>query len=161
VEGLAMGAAIKLIEEEVFNKIESRSPGETYDALLDHFPISKIASKAQCKDANTVIARLMEFTHAGRFNKRDLAQVDAYIQMLAKCVQEFETELFGSLNVQGHEMLSYLMELNHLKQSDLSSELGGQSVVSSILKGKRELNKKQIQKLAARFRVSVETFFDR
>ena len=156
-----MGAAIKLIEKEVFNRIDTHSPGEVYDALLDHFPITQITSKAQCKDANTVLSRLMTLTNEEKFNKKDLAQVDLYIQMLAKCVQDFETASLGSTKTKGHEMLAHLMEMSNLKQTDLSEELGGQSIVSSILKGKRELNKRQIQKLAKKFNVSVETFFDR
>jgi len=156
-----MGAAIKLIEKEVFSKIETHSPGEVYDALLDHFPISRITSKSQCKDANTVLSRLITLTNEGKFNKKDLVQVDLYIQVLAKSVQEFEGTVFRSSKTKGHEMLAYLMELKNLKQTDLSHELGGQSIVSAVLKGKRELNKKQIQKLAERFHVSVETFFDR
>jgi HTH-type transcriptional regulator/antitoxin HigA len=156
-----MGAALKLIEKEVFNEIDNHSPGKTYESLLANFPIYKITSKAQCLAANTVISRLIALTSAGKFGKRDVHQVDLYIQLLAKCVQEYESKSFGGSKTKGHEMLSYLMELQNLKQSDLSEELGGQSIVSSVLKGKRELNKKQIQKLAQRFNVSVETFFDR
>lgn len=154
-----MGAAIKM--EEVFNKINPHSPGLLYEELLDHFPITQITSKQQCKDANTVISRLIELSHFGKYSKSDLAQVDMYIQLLAECVRNYENQLLGTTKSKGHEMLAHLMELKNLNQSDLAKELGGQSIVSSILKGKRELNKKQIQKLAERFQVSVETFFDR
>jgi antitoxin component HigA of HigAB toxin-antitoxin module len=37
------------------------------------------------------------------------------------------------------------MKEHDLVQADLSKELGGQSVVSEILSGNRELNKKQIK----------------
>jgi len=55
-------------------------------------------------------------------------------------------------------MLAYLMELRNLKQTDLSKELGGQSVVSAILSGKRELNLKQIRALAKKLRVNPSVF---
>lgn len=45
-----------------------------------------------------------------------------------------------------------------LKQSDLSAEIGGQSVVSEILAGKREINARQTNALAAGFGVSSAVF---
>jgi HTH-type transcriptional regulator/antitoxin HigA len=56
------------------------------------------------------------------------------------------------------EVLAYLMAEHQLKQSDLP-EIGSQGVVSEILNGKRQLNKRQIQELAKRFHVSPEVFF--
>jgi HTH-type transcriptional regulator/antitoxin HigA len=53
---------------------------------------------------------------------------------------------------------AYLMELQGLNQTDLSKELGGQPVVSKILKGERELNLRQVKALAKRFKVSPEVF---
>ena len=55
-------------------------------------------------------------------------------------------------------MLEYLMELKGFKQTDLAKELGGQSVVSDVLSGKRELNLKQIRALAKKFGVPPEVF---
>lgn len=55
-------------------------------------------------------------------------------------------------------MLAYMMALQGLKQTDLSKELGGQPVVSKILKGERELNLRQVKALAKRFKVSPEIF---
>jgi HTH-type transcriptional regulator/antitoxin HigA len=49
-------------------------------------------------------------------------------------------------------------EEHHLKQTDLVEELGGQSVVSAILNGKRELNTRQVKALAVRFNVSAAVF---
>lgn len=57
----------------------------------------------------------------------------------------------------GAEMLRFLMDEHGLTQSDLS-EVGSQGVVSEILKGKRELNVRQIRALARRFRVSPAVF---
>ena len=55
------------------------------------------------------------------------------------------------------EVLQFLMEEHGLRQSDLK-EIGSQGVVSEILNGKRELNLRQIRKLAARFQVSPAVF---
>lgn len=53
--------------------------------------------------------------------------------------------------------LRALMDGNGLTQSDLP-EIGTQGIVSQILSGKRQLNVRQIQRLAARFRVPPGTF---
>lgn len=58
----------------------------------------------------------------------------------------------------GAEVLQYLMEEHGLTQSDLP-EVGSQGVVSEILRGKRELNVRQIRALSARFQVSPAVFF--
>jgi HTH-type transcriptional regulator/antitoxin HigA len=57
-----------------------------------------------------------------------------------------------------HDVLAYLMAEHQLKQSDLP-EIGSQGVVSEILRGKRQLNIRQIQALSQRFKVSAEVFF--
>ena len=59
--------------------------------------------------------------------------------------------------VASREVLRQLMEEHDLKQSDLP-ELGSQGVVSEILNGKRELNRRQIGALAKRFGVSPAVF---
>ncbi|MEF8794577.1 helix-turn-helix domain-containing protein [Thiohalorhabdus sp.] len=55
------------------------------------------------------------------------------------------------------EVLRYLMAEHGLTQSDLP-EVGGQSVVSEILAGKRDLNWRQVRALADRFGVSTDAF---
>ncbi|MBJ7309658.1 type II toxin-antitoxin system HigA family antitoxin [Rugamonas sp. CCM 8940] len=53
--------------------------------------------------------------------------------------------------------LRFLMEQHQLTQSDLP-EIGSQGVVSEILRGKRELNLRQIKALAGRFQVPAAVF---
>jgi HTH-type transcriptional regulator / antitoxin HigA len=57
----------------------------------------------------------------------------------------------------GVDVLRFLMEEHDLTQSDLP-EIGSQGVVSEILRGKRELNVRQIRALAKRFHVSPGVF---
>jgi HTH-type transcriptional regulator/antitoxin HigA len=51
------------------------------------------------------------------------------------------------------------MEANGLRQKDLASISGLESVVSEVLRGKREINKSNIEKLSQRFKVSPAVFF--
>ena len=54
-----------------------------------------------------------------------------------------------------HEVLRFMLDQHGLEQSDLAAEIGGQSVVSDILSGKRAINARQAKALAARFGVSA------
>ncbi len=58
----------------------------------------------------------------------------------------------------GVDALRFLMEQHHLTQAQVP-EIGSQGVVSEILKGRRELNVRQIRALAARFGVAASVFF--
>lgn len=57
----------------------------------------------------------------------------------------------------GGDVLQYLMDEHDLTQSELP-EVGSQGVVSEIVRGKRELNIRQIRVLAERFSVSPSVF---
>jgi HTH-type transcriptional regulator / antitoxin HigA len=48
-----------------------------------------------------------------------------------------------------------------LSQYDLAKELGGQPVVSQILRGKRRLTREHIERLSKRFGVTPATFYAR
>jgi HTH-type transcriptional regulator/antitoxin HigA len=50
------------------------------------------------------------------------------------------------------------MDANGLRQKDLADDLGGESIVSLILKEKRQLNRQQMEKLSKRFNVSPAVF---
>ena len=50
------------------------------------------------------------------------------------------------------------MDLKGLNQTDVAKELGDQPNVSKVLKGKRELNLRQIRYLAEKFKVEPALF---
>ena len=56
-----------------------------------------------------------------------------------------------------HETLAFLMQQQGLKQTDLT-DLVDQGTLSKILRGNRAISKALAKALAARFKVSVETF---
>jgi len=51
------------------------------------------------------------------------------------------------------------MDFNHLRQVDLLDVFGTASVVSEVLRGKRELSKAHITRLSGRFHLSPALFF--
>jgi HTH-type transcriptional regulator/antitoxin HigA len=80
------------------------------------------------------------------------------LDLLTKQIEAYEAEHHNLPDATPAEVLQYLMEEHDLKQTDLAEELGGQSVASAILNGKRELNARQVKALAARFNVSPAVF---
>ncbi len=79
------------------------------------------------------------------------------LDTLGTVVRAYEEEHVTLPTPTGVETLHYLMTEHGLAQSDLP-EVGSQGVVSEILRGKRKLNMRQVQALAARFNVSPAVF---
>ena len=52
------------------------------------------------------------------------------------------------------------MKQYNLKANDLKNEIGGKSLVSMILNGKRKLTTDHIQALSNRFKISPSLFFN-
>ena len=72
-------------------------------------------------------------------------------------ILEYENKHIPELEGDPVGCLKYLMEEQALKQKDLK-ELGSPGVISEILSGKRELNKRQIKALSKRFGCSPAVF---
>lgn len=81
------------------------------------------------------------------------------LDLVTKEVEAYEAKQQTLPETSPAAVLAYLiMEEHNLKQTDLAEELGGQSIVSAILNGKRELNTRQVKALATRFSVSPAVF---
>ena len=83
----------------------------------------------------------------------------AAIELLTLLVERYEEEHYKVPQASGGEVLRFLLEKHGLKQRDLAADLGGESVVSEILSGKRKLNASHIEGLSRRFHVSPAVFF--
>jgi HTH-type transcriptional regulator / antitoxin HigA len=79
------------------------------------------------------------------------------LDTLGTLIHAYEEEHHPIPESSGVDVLHFLMEEHGLTQSDLP-EIGSQGVVSEILRGKRELNVRQIRALATRFQVSPAVF---
>ena len=80
------------------------------------------------------------------------------LDLVSQRIEAYEAEHHTLPEASPAAVLAYLMEEHNLKQTDLAEELGGQSVVSAILNGKREFNTRQVKALAKRFNVSAAVF---
>ena len=80
-------------------------------------------------------------------------------KLLVVLIADYEAKRFTIERASGVEVPRELMDANGLRQKDLADELGGESIVSLILKEKRQLNRQQMERLSHRFHVSPAVFF--
>ena len=110
--------------------------------------------------------------HTDEENERYLTQLEALhdradltteeqriAELLTLLIEAYEEKRYRLTPASPIAVLRYLMESNGLNQSDLIDVFGSASIVSEVLKKKRELSKAHIQKLSRRFHVSPEIFF--
>ena len=81
-------------------------------------------------------------------------------ELVSELIRTYEYEHFPVQDIKPEAVLAFLMEEHQIKQSDLP-EVGNQSVISQILSGARQLNVRQINALAKRFKVPAGVFFER
>ncbi len=74
-------------------------------------------------------------------------------------IEAYEEEHHSIPDASPVDVLRILMDANNLRQKDLVSVFGPESIVSEVLHKKRDLNKTHIQKLSNRFHVSPAVFF--
>lgn len=127
---------------------------ESFKAFKASSGIGHITNESEYDHAIALVEKLVE---AGALED-DSPLIDLYM-LVADVVQQYEQKFYPLPELSGGDMLRFLMDQHGLRQADLVSELGSQSVVSEILAGRRELNRKHITSLARRFNVSPAVFF--
>ena len=95
----------------------------------------------------------------GLFKENRSPEEDKLFNLLANLLEDYERRTLPPLEESSpRETLKFLMAENNLRQTDLADVFGTQSVVSEVLKGKREITKNQAKALAQRFSLHVEAF---
>lgn len=125
---------------------------KTYIELLQEFPPRPIKSERELLATQKIIDFLI--------NRVPLTPDEAdYLNVLGTLVYEYEQTLETIPDINGVELLKVLMEERSLRQKDLVPIFKTESIVSDILKGRRELTKRHIEELAKFFHVSPTAFF--
>ena len=111
-----------------------------------------IASERQHEEYLSVLDKLAS-------KERPTAEEEKYAQVLMTLIEAYEEEHDSIPDASPVEVLRALMDANNLRQKDLAPIFGSESIVSEVLHGKRKLNRRHIEKLSKRFRVSPAVFF--
>jgi HTH-type transcriptional regulator/antitoxin HigA len=136
-------------------KINLNDLQKAWEALEKTIDLSPIHSEKQYRKMVELADMLSDVI--GSSKKHPLLNL---FELTCELIQAYDLEDFDVPDTKPRELLSFLMEEHSLKQSDLP-EVGNQSVVSQILSGARDLNIRQINSLAKRFRVPAGVFFER
>jgi HTH-type transcriptional regulator/antitoxin HigA len=116
-------------------------------------PSPKIISSAHQHEA--CIQRLLDLQRKTHRTPEETETAKLLITLIA----DYEARHFTIEKVSGVEVLKELMAANGLRQKDLADDFGGESIVSLVLKEKRQLNRREMEKLSQRFHVSPAVFF--
>jgi HTH-type transcriptional regulator/antitoxin HigA len=125
-----------------------------WHGLTQHVPLGPILTEADYSQRVQLLDTLLNVIGAN-----DTHPLGDLLDLLATQIEAYERQQPTMPEATPLEVLRYLMEEHGLTQMDLAEDLGGQSVVSAILRGKRQLNARHIAALAARFQVSPAVFF--
>ncbi|HBK43517.1 MULTISPECIES: transcriptional regulator [unclassified Polynucleobacter] len=128
---------------------------KAWEALSKKVDLSPIHSEKQYRKMVELADMLSDVIGSSR--KHPLLDL---FELVSELIRAYDLEHFDVPDAKPQVLLSFLMEQHHLKQSDLP-EVGNQSVVSQILSGARQLNVRQINSLAKRFKVPAGVFFER
>lgn len=131
-----------------------RRGDDSYLALIHRFPLRPIRSESELDDAIAIIDTLVD--------RDDLDQGESdYLDVLSDLVERYEDK-FHAIPIDDltdAEMLDHLMDAKGVKQVAVSRATGiAESTLSEVLRGKRQLTRAQITKLAAYFHVGPAVF---
>ena len=124
----------------------------SYLNLITKYPPRPITSESELAQAQQVIDSLLDLSNL------DQDESD-YLNVLGTLVYEYEAGQSIVPDVYGVELLKALLVEFDLKQKDLVPIFKSESIVSEILKGKRQLTARHIQELATFFHISPAVFF--
>ncbi|MEK6210686.1 MAG: transcriptional regulator [Pseudomonadota bacterium] len=125
---------------------------QEYRRLRAVVPLGSLRTKKEYGRAVELLDAILD--EIGEDEKHPMAE---HADAISVFVERYENERMALPAGKPPEVLKFLMREHELRQSDLP-EIGTQGVVSEILAGKRELNTRQIRKLAKRFGVSPAVF---
>ena len=123
-----------------------------YAELVRSSPPRVIHEEEQLEEAEQEIDRLMAV------EQRTPAQ-DAYLDLLSTLVEEWERRNVDIPRGSAIDVVKFMCEMHDVPQRALVPIFGTASIVSEVLAGKRDLQRKHIAGLAAFFNVSPAVFF--
>lgn len=145
--------------EKKLKPLSEPMEGKLMQFLLTHFPPQPIQSAKLYKHYSQAVQIILKGLEIDEIPHDSREEAIRWVRLIAPLISAYEQKVHPLPDASPVEILRFLMEQHGLKQNDLAGELGGQSVVSDLLNGKRTLNVDQIKNLSARFHISPASFF--
>lgn len=135
--------------------IQVAEPGElniaVYGEMLRRTSPKVIKTLAENRRAVALLNQLLD-------QGERTPEEEALVDLLAGLIDAFERTAFASPTYTPRERLQFLLDENGMKAADIAELMGGASLVSLALSGKREISKEQARKLGERFFVPPAFF---
>jgi HTH-type transcriptional regulator / antitoxin HigA len=125
---------------------------DPYLDLLHRHPPRPITNAVELAAAQAVVDELLDLRQLTP-DQRD------YLNVLAALIYEYEQTLEPLPDITGVDLLKELIAEHNLRQKDLLSIFKTESIISDILRGRRNLTVDHIQGLAEFFHISPACFF--
>jgi HTH-type transcriptional regulator/antitoxin HigA len=129
-----------------------RAAGEPYFELVRRFPLRPIESDAELERARSLLNELLD---------RDALDRDRadYLEVLGDLIDKYEQVHHPLPPVSDVDVLRHFLDTRSITRSDTARGAGiAVSTLSSILAGKRRMNRDHIEALAQFFKVSPAVF---
>ena len=133
--------------------LDLASVQSAWQGLNELVPLGTINSERDYKRRVQIMDELL-----ARVGANESHRLMPLLDLVTREIETYEAKHHALPEATPAAVLAYFMQEHNLKQTDLAEELGGQSIVSAILNGKRELNTRQVKALATRFNVSPAVF---
>jgi HTH-type transcriptional regulator/antitoxin HigA len=143
--------------EKMLKPLEAPLDNEFLRWLYLHLPPRPIKSRKMHQGYSEAVRTLMR--ESASLDSDSRTAVSEYLSAVIPFIEQFEKREFPIAPATPEEVLAFLIGQHDLSQYDLAKELGGQPVVSQILRGKRRLTREHIERLSKRFGVTAATFF--
>ena len=125
---------------------------DKYLELINKFPPRPIHSNEELEAIQELVDSLLD-------KPQMTPEEYEYLNVLGALISDYERIQEPILDIYGVELLKALLSERDLRQKDLVSIFKTESIVSDILRGKRELTARHIQELANFFNLSPAVFF--
>jgi HTH-type transcriptional regulator / antitoxin HigA len=112
---------------------------------------SPITSEAQNKHYTKIL-------HDMVMQRNLTAAQEKYAHLLGLLIEDYEEKNHPIPDASPIEVITELMSANNLKQKDLVSVFGSESMVSMVLHGQHPLTPEHVQALGRRFKISPMAF---
>ena len=127
---------------------------DSYLQCVIQFPLKVIKTEREHDQAVAAMGRLLI---RGNPDDGELQ----YVETLSQLVGEYEDKAGHRIKLPNRDpikILKFLMHESKMSISDLGKIIGSQGVASEVLRGRRELSKSHIRKLAEYFHVNPGLF---
>lgn len=131
---------------------QMKEVAQEYRRLRAVVPLGTLRTRKDYARATEMLDAILD--EIGEDEKHPLAEL---ADALGVFVEKYEAEHVRIPVAKPTAVLKFLLQQHGLRQADLP-EIGSQGVVSEVLAGRRDLNARQIKRLAKRFGVSPAVF---